>query len=369
VPSASPGTTDAPTPDEVERIAEIPDPVLRNLAITACYSRLAAAMAARGDPCSNWCTFATWASRQAGRTIRGEDLLAGLEHELGRDAELLHPIDALWRALVRRGLFRRDSRLGRLVGDLHTPFDAFELASDAVARGNRKVFAEIGLEFARYLRDCDPDLPPDAPAFAAFLDALRPGEPPDGQRYLRQAFTRYHQQRFEPEPGRRAQLVVLANLEIGLHEQTRLQPEIAEALDAAAATGDRLSDNLVRRLLGAVVQRGLTRTSRVVITRSFMVLTLPGAVLALGRNLDAPFPEALRTPTDAELQELLARFEPASGALDDCGAEDWAELTQRMHYIAHLFRAYHEIPALGSAPFTEAQLARIRAGVVPDGDL
>jgi hypothetical protein len=323
VPSASP-TTDPPTPDEVERIAAIADPVLRNLEITACYSRLAVAMAARGDPCSNWCTFATWASRQAGRTIRGEDLLAGLEHEL---------------------------------------------ASDAVARGNRKVFAEIGLEFARYLRDCEPDLPPDAPAFAAFLDALRPGEPPDGQRYLRQAFARYQQQRFEPDPGHRAQLVVLANLEIGLHEQTRLQPEIAEALDAAATTGDRLSGNLVRRLLGAVVQRGLTRTSRVVITRSFMVLTLPGAVLALGRNLDAPFPEALRTPTDAELQELLARFEPASGALDDCGAEDWAQLTQRMHYIAHLFRAYHEIPALGSAPFTEAQLARIRAGVVPDGEL
>jgi hypothetical protein len=366
VPSASP--TDAPTPDEVERIAAIADPVLRNLEITACYSRLAAAMAARGDPCSNWCTFATWASRQAGRTIRGEDLLAGLEHELGRDAELLHPIDSLWRALVRRGLFRRDTRLGRLVADLHTPFDAFELASDTVARGNRKVFAEIGLEFARYLRDCDADLAPDSAAFAAFLDGLRPGEPPDGQRYLRQAFARYQQQRFEPDAGRRAQLVVLANLEIGLHEQTRLQPEIAEALDAAAATGDRLSGGLVRRLLGAVVQRGLTRLSRVVITRSFMVLTLPGAVLALGRNLDAPFPEALRTP-DAELAELLARFEPVGGALDDCGAEDWAQLTQRMHYVAHLFRAYHEIPALGSAPFTETQLGRIRAGVVPDGEL
>jgi hypothetical protein len=369
VPSASPTTTDVPTPDEVERIAAIADPVLRNLEITACYSRLAAAVAARGDPCSNWCTFATWASRQAGRTIRGEDLLAGLEHELGRDAELLHPVDSLWRALVRRGLFRRDTRLGRLVADLHTPFDAFELASDAVARGNRKVFAEIGLEFARYVRDCDADVPPDSAAFAAFLDGLRPGAPPDGQRYLRQAFGRYQLQRFEPDRNRRAELVVLANLEIGLHEQTRLQPEIAEALDAAATTGDRLSGNVVRRLLGAVVQRGLTRLSRVVITRSFMVLTLPGAVLALGRNLDAPFPEALRTPTNAELDELLARFEPAAGALDDCGAEDWAQLTQRMHYIAHLFRAYHEIPALASAPFTEAQLERIRAGAVPDGEL
>jgi len=152
------------------------------------------------------------------------------------------------------------------------------------------------------------------------------------------------------------------------HDQ-RLGWKIGEALDAAATTGDRLSGNLVRRLLGAVVQRGLTRVTRVVITRSFMVLTLPGAVLALGRNLDAPFPEALRTPTNAELAELLARFEPAAGALDDCGAEDWAQLTQRMHYIAHLFRAYHATPTLGSAPFTPAQLERIRAGVVPDGEL
>ena len=244
MPSASPPTTDLPTPDEVRRIAAIDDPVLRNLEITACYSRLAAAMAARGDPCSNWCTFATWASRQAGRTIRGEDLLGALEHELGRDAELLHPVDAFWRALVRRGLFRRDTPLGRLVADLHTPFDAFELASDAVARGNRKVFAEIGLQFARYLRDCDADLRPDSAAFAAFLDGLTPGEPPEGQRYLRQAFTRYQQQRLEPDPNRRAELVVLANLEIGLHEQTRLQPEIGEALDAAATTGDRLSGGI-----------------------------------------------------------------------------------------------------------------------------
>ena len=114
MPSASPPTTDLPTPDEVQRIVAIADPVLRNLEITACYADLAAAVAARGNPCSNWCTFATWASRQAGRTIRGEDLLGALEHELGRDAELLHPVDACWRALVRRGLFRRDEPLGRL---------------------------------------------------------------------------------------------------------------------------------------------------------------------------------------------------------------------------------------------------------------
>ena len=66
-----------------------------------------------------------------------------------------------------------------------------------------------------------------------FLDGLRPGDPPDGQRYLRQAFAHYERQRVERDPKAHAELGVLANLEIGLHEQTRLQPQIREALDAA----------------------------------------------------------------------------------------------------------------------------------------
>jgi hypothetical protein len=346
----------APDVQEVNRIAGIANPVLRNLQITECYSRLAAAVVERSEPCSNWCTFATWASRQAGRTIRGEDLLAQLERELGRDAELLHPFASFWRALVRHGLFQPGTRLGRLMARLHTPFDAFELASDAVARGNRKVFAEIGLEFARYLHADD---------LESFLAGLRPGEPPDGQRYLRQAFTRAHQAGSEPDPKRRAELLVLANLEIGLHEQTRLQPEIREALEAATTPDERLW----KRILGWPLQRQLTRVSRRVITSSFMVLTLPGSVLALGRHLDAPYPEALRTPAEADLAALLARYEPVPPALDDCGARDWSELAQRMHYIAHLFRAFHERADLASPPFTPEQVERIRAGALPDGDL
>jgi len=345
-----------PDVQEVKRIAAIANPVIRNLQITECYSRLAAAVVERGERCSNWCTFATWASRQAGRTIRGEDLLGQLQRELGREAELLHPVASFWRALVRHGLFQPDTRLGRLTARLHTPFDAIELASDAVARGNRKVFAEIGLEFARYLH---------APDLESFLAGLRPGDPPDGQRYLRQAFTRYDQARAERDPKRRAELLVLANLEIGLHEQTRLQPEIREALDAATTPDKRLW----KRILGWPLQRQLTRVSRSVITRSFMVLTFPGAVLALGRHLDAEYPEALLTPENAELEALLARYEPVPPARDDCGARDWSDIAQRMHYIAHLFRAFHERPDLASPPFTREQVERIRAGALPDGDL
>jgi len=349
---------------ETQRIAAIENPVIRNLEITECYAQLAAGMATRAAGCSNWCTYATWASRQAGATIRSEDLVDELERELGRDAELAHPLASLWRWLIRRGLFQRETWLGRLMADLHTPFDAFERASEAVADGNRKVFAEIGVHFARYLHDSDASLDAESPAFEQFLDGFKPGEPPDGQRYLRQAFTRYQRQHSEPDPERRAQSIVLANLEIGLHEQTRLQPQIRAAIDAAIPQRD-----LGWRLLRRKLQRELSELSRIVITRHFMVLTLPGAVLALGRNLDMPFPEQLRSPDDPELVALLARYEPVPPAIDDCAADDWSELTQRMHYIAHLFRALHDAPQLASVPFTPEQVAQFRAGVVPEGDL
>ena len=221
-----------PGVEEVEQIAGLPDPVIRNLQITECYSRLAAAVTADG---ANWCTFATWASRQAGRTIRGEDMLQTLELELGRDAELLHPFDTFWRAVVRRGLFNRESRLGRCLWSLHTPLDAFPLASDAVARGNRKVFAEIGLEFARYL----------APRLRRVHRRVR-GAPSCGRRSRTSR---------RGAPRASAELIVLANLEIGLHEQTRLQPEIREALDAALAS----EQGLLKRILGWPLQRRLTR--------------------------------------------------------------------------------------------------------------
>ena len=266
---------------------------------------------------------------------------------------------------------RPGTRLGRLTARLHTPFDAFERASAAVARGNLRVFAEIGLEFARYLERTAGE-EPDGPAFQEFLEGLRPGEPPDGQDYLRRAFTRYERLRAERDPTARAELAVLANLEIGLHEQARLQQEIRAALDAAYATHEDLKRRIVRlpRLaLAAAIQRTASRVAREAISDCLMVLTLPGRVLALGTHLDDPYPETLREPALAELTELLERFEPVPPARDDCGARDWSDFDQRMHYIAHLFRAFHLVPELARPPFTPEQVASFGRGVVPDGEL
>ena len=363
--------------NEVQRIVAIESPVVRNLEITYGYSRLAAAAATRIGAGANWCTYATWASRQAGGTIRGDDLLADLERRLGQGRWVLHPIATLWRKLLRRGLFDPKTRLGRLTAELHTPFDAFELASDAVSRGNLKVFEEIGLQFARYLETGQPT-------------GLRPGDPPEGQRLLSQAFAHYERARGERDPRRHAELAFLANLEVGLHEQTRLQPQILEALDAPSSTqedlGRRALDALFpsasrwwgwarRSVAGALgvpsraIQRASNKLARETITDTLMVLTVPGRVLMLSAHLDDAYSDELAEPTDPELNELLARFEPVPPAADNCGAADWSVLEERMHYIVHLFRVFHLSEQLFEAPFTPAQVESLARGAIPDGEL
>ena len=174
---------------------------------------------------------------------------------------------------------------------------------------------------------------------------------------------------------------MLANLEIGLHEQTRLQPEIREALDAPSATKEDLGRRALEALFPSAprcgrpsgarprpspassrprVQRASNRLAREVITDSFMVLSLPGRTLALGTHLADEYPEPLREPADAELTELLARFEPVAPAPDDCGARDWSDLDQRMHYIVHLFCAFHLRRSCRRPPFTPEQVERLR---------
>jgi hypothetical protein len=83
-----------PTIDEIDRIARLGDPILRNLQITQCYYEISQSVAGLTGFSANWCTFATWASKQAGQTIRLEDLLRAFEERFYFSAE----ISAAWRA-------------------------------------------------------------------------------------------------------------------------------------------------------------------------------------------------------------------------------------------------------------------------------
>ena len=380
--------TTSPQVEDVDRIAAMANPVIRNLEITECYAELTAAMCARSGGAADWCSFATWASRQAGRTIRGEDLLDRVDQILGRRSWLLAPVAALSRLLLRKGLFQPHTTLGRVVAAIHTPFDAFERASTAVAAGNLKVFAEIGREFARFLAAVPPDASENSPEFLAFAAHLHSGPPPDGQDCLRDAFAHYQQQRRETDPAARAAWMLLANVKIGLHEQMRLQPEITAAVDAPLTTAVDLGERVLRawlpvrrwpaaidRAAAAVVRAAAVRLRREAIavtqeaiTESIMVLSLPTIVLSLGRNLIAPVPARLAV-APAFLAAFISAYDPCPAGGTACAATDWCDLGQRMHYIVHLFRAYAEESTLFSRPFTPDQVAAFRAGLLPGGAL
>ncbi|AMY08614.1 hypothetical protein LuPra_01818 [Luteitalea pratensis] len=380
-----------PSVETIDRIRAIDRAPLRNLHITQAYHALASAFAARTGGGTNWCVFATWASRQAGQTIRGEDLLETLRGRLRLPARWLHPIHSLWRVLLARGLYDADTRLGRVVRAIQGPLDPFEHASDAVARGNRKVFEEIGREFARFLAAGIGTTADSGGALEAFIGGLRDGDPPDGQRLLRRAFNRYAVAMREDAPAVRAQALYLANLEIGWHEQTRLQPEILEALDAPMfelrESGLRILEALspgasrwpaVARtplawLLGSAawpLARAARALVREVITSALMTLRLPGDRVAwLGHNLELPGAPSLSGPAGDELLAVLHRFGCNQPCALDCGAADWSGLAARLHYIAHLFRALHDDASLFDAPFTDVQLEAMSAGRLPDGTL
>lgn len=363
-----------PTISDVDAIAAMGDPAARNRAITACYHELSAALAPIVGGGANWCTFATWASRQAGQTIRGEDLRQSFEDHLRGSTELITTLGLIARAVVGSAVRDVETFIRRMSGALDLDA-AFARASDAVARGNRKVFEEIAREFARFLETVARDESYDEARVVAFCGALRDGDPPDGQRHLRDAFATYARARFETDAVRRAQMLFRANLLVGLHEQTRLQPEIAEAITTTLGEPAEL-----RRRLRAIVMPGVwstivnglaglfrrrppldplldrlvaevTLALRRVVTAALMTLHMPrGVVLRLGQDLTGTYPASLATIADAELQALLARIDPTPNSLRESGAIDWADFNDRIHYIAELFRTRHEDASLFDAP-------------------
>ena len=240
-------STPGPVVEEIDRIAALTSPVNRNLQITNCYYELSTAFALRTGLVANWCTFATWASKQAGVTIRGEDLQRTLEDVLRKDPEIQRILSLIAMQSKILGSEEaqqlQESALGKLIRS------AAARASDAVARGNKKVFEEIGREFARFIATCLKDDVYKESTIVDFCRKFVPGPPPDGQDYLGKAFTRYYTALFETDPKKRDELRLLANLEIGFHEQVRLQPEIAESLNAGLVdpqhVRDYVSDMLV----------------------------------------------------------------------------------------------------------------------------
>jgi hypothetical protein len=177
-----------PSTSDVERIAALTDPAIRNLQITQCYRELSLVLAERTGGGANWCVFATWASKQAGQTIREEDMGRTLELILGSEEDAVQSAREVAAAARRQGVQRKVEEIINLIWQVNDSRSAFDRSSEAVARGNLKVFSEIGHEFARFHAQCLPDELYDPSSITRFCEQLTPGEPPEGQRYLRQAF-------------------------------------------------------------------------------------------------------------------------------------------------------------------------------------
>lgn len=425
----------SPTYDDWQRIVLLDEqPVLRNLLITQGYHDLSIGFAHMLGPENvTWFSFASWSSKVVGQFLQNQEL------------------PQLLQAWIE-GLGTQDQRLARLNtqlqslhgdgGDLHQ--DALRAAVRCtindmrmyLGMGNTQVFAELAPVFGQFLATFGGDSVADPNKLDKYLATLSGGpiEPdqialdPDthrlkligrgGQSLLREALRLYYSAKFEADPKRKAERILLASANIGLHEQTRLQTYIAGTLNAPIqnvlvgmmhdALAERFGDDVLGSQGYAVVDRLLSPITDHVqevfhrfATELLLTLKLPDGTLRLGHDLPAApgqplFPAVLVHIQDATLAALLAQYnalaarskelealrhlaETAETLFAKLGidrsiaigtaADDWVSLSQRMRFILELFRSRQQDRRLLEPTFSSSQVSEMLAGRIPAGPL
>lgn len=373
---------------DLQRIVDLEDGIVRNLLITQRYHDLSQGLSGiLGRKNVNWSTFATWASKTAGQSIRDEEVPKPLLDLIQKAGRLDSAIEWLNRSIFggeAAATLERADVIARVEGVVKD-------VSATIAKGNLKVFAELAPLFLHAIATFGRDTEFQQSTIDAFVAALRPGPASaDGQDLLKKAFSNYYRARFESDFTKKAQLMLLANGQVGLHEQTRLQPNILEALDAPVE--DLLTDQVAARVeektgdaalagdvrknreqhLGPLLQLVAGEWRRFA-THFLMKLALPDhdylslGMPAIGRR--ETFPRALVDLTLPELLSFAEHYLATLASEAGTGAHDWANLDQRMDFIVDLFRMRQQTAALLDQPFTETQRDAIEAGRVPDGPL
>ncbi|MDC0674401.1 hypothetical protein [Nannocystis radixulma] len=390
---------DDPLPD-AHRIADtcaMSDPIQRNLWITYIYHRLEVALARRlGGEDVSWCAYGTWASKSAGRFIRGELVL-----------EVLRPLMA------------RTAAVGRMVARVDAE------VRERIARGNLLVFAELAPLFRALVDVLDrPRAQRREAAAVAFAGLTAGATAAGGQELLRRAFAAYVAAADTSAAKERAELILLANTLVGYHEQIRLQPTIAAALSAPLAVlvprpghfdpssrrdptgwqgarrahiGQYVTDEQRSQRGGEQAREGrnapvaapvtadaaplrralgerLGDVARSLLTRWMMTIDLPEGPLALGRDVPMTrdgrmFPPPLMQIEHPELRAVLEEVDRTPDTTAGSAADDWAALADRMNFIVDLFRSRQRDASLRRAPFRLDQVAAMELGVRPLGPL
>jgi hypothetical protein len=388
-------TNAAPSIGEIAAIVALESqPILRNLKITQCYHDVSRAIGAlAGEDNLNWCTFATWASKTAGRFIRIDEILPVFRSALAGLKSVAARIESINRTLA---LVNPAATVS-----VSTAFQALESplaeVSRQVAAGNLAVFAELAPMFSRLCSRLAGATRYDADGVLQLLRelALKDGMPAEGgQSYLKSAVQYYYCAKFETAADRKAEWLLLANAQTGLHEQIRLQPAIAGSLGLPFGKALRLLyekhhdakfvgplRSRLRRVveslgapLFAEIDTEVNQVWRKTATRAFMTLQLAGGEIHLGKDLrpnagEPLFPPALRTIEHAPLQQLLAFYHADGAGSAGSAAVDWADIPERMQFILTLFRSRQQDAKLFDPPFSFDQRKALAAGQVPSGRL
>lgn len=340
--------------------------VVRNLQVTQGYYRLSEGMRrCMSSSNVNWCSFATHASKTAGQALRHELMPRYLRSAMIRMAGFDNTF------LFLDGLDARDeSQLGAWDGRLG---DALRRLSHLVSQGNIVVFRELAGPFAAFIDTFRKDWRPDEAKFRDFLARnFRPGPlEEDGQDYLIEAFRAFYNARYERDAKKKAEHVLHGNLLIGLHEQSRLQPQIEQAMTVPLKMFSKSSS-------GARVGKGPSGLTRKVVskavTQMMMSITLPSRELKLSQNVIAPtgvssFPKDLLVIDSPRCLELVRAFEFGQDTLTGSAADNWASLRDRMSFVVDFFRSHQQYERMWEAPFTPEQAEAIELGHFPAGPL
>jgi len=135
---------------DVERITAIPDPVIRNLNITQCYYELSNAMEKLLGINPNWCTFAVWASKQAGQSIRREDITRTYEYYFRHSPEIKSILENI--SLV--GLLKNLPEVKTITDSIVQVINVdtiFETSAMAVEPGTGKFLKRLGKSLHAFL--------------------------------------------------------------------------------------------------------------------------------------------------------------------------------------------------------------------------
>lgn len=365
---------------DLERIACLQDPVLRNLLITQRYHDLSFELTrVLGPRDANWSTFACWASRTAGISIRMQEI----PEEFSAVLQIETRLEAKAEELCAKLGF-----VGRLLIPRQNPFDLaraiiVEVATQ-IAEGNLKVYAELAPLFARFASEfSSPDSRTRERLDEFFKDFKRGRAADGGQDDLKKAFDAYLQAAEAEDENTKAQLILYGNVMIGLHEQTRLQQNIAGGIDAMFSNQvyDKFfagSTWIFRDLVKWVVVKIMRLAEREFMddwqrfaTRFMMRLSTPdGHEIPLGEDLPGgEFPPELTTLTLADLVAFLSEYDKDLATTKGSKAVNWVLLNDRMRFIGELFRVKQRNSKWFEPPFTEAQRLAFEAGQLPDGPL